>query len=149
MSSTEEIVHDRFPDIEIYIQRVEVPALIEWLEGLTEVSDVQEKGQRTVLTLTNQRRDSQDDGKPVTDESPGISSMTCTIVPDAVKGKFTSVWVTPNETKWLTDQDFAREAFSHFQLEIRCSTGSWDGNDEQGWIRITRDGESIVNWLVD
>jgi len=34
-------------------------------------------------------------------------------------------------------------------LETRCSTGSWDGNDEQGWLRLTPDGESIVNWLAD
>ncbi|MFT4712504.1 MAG: hypothetical protein ACJAVI_000876 [Candidatus Azotimanducaceae bacterium] len=130
-----EIRDGRYPDIEIYMQRVEPPALIEWLKSKLQVTNRQEKGKSIVLTLGAKNL-----------EAPPV---TCTIVPDAVKGHFTSVWITPNETKWLTDQDFARDAFEHFQLETRCSTGSWDGNDEQGWLRLTQNGESIVNWLAD
>jgi len=139
-----EIEDGRFPDIEIYIQRVEVSALIDWLSTLMGVTDVQQKGKSTVLTL---------EGSPTAgtdiNDADNKKPMICTIVPDAVKGKYTSVWITPNETDWMTDHQFARTAFEHFQLETRCSTGSWDGNDEEGWIRITPDGESIVNWLVD
>jgi hypothetical protein len=130
-----EILNGRYPDIEIYMQRVELSALIEWLKSKLQVTDTQEKGKSIVLTLGLKK-----------DEEPPVN---CTIVPDAVKGHFTSVWITPNKTHWLTDQDFAREAFEHFQLETRCSTGSWDGNDEQGWLRLTQNGESIVNWLAD
>ena len=130
-----EIRDGRYPDIEIYMQRVELPELIEWLKSKLQVTNRQEKGKSIVLTL----------GAKNVEEPP----VTCTIVPDAVKGHFTSVWITPNETKWLTDEEFARDAYEHFQLEIRCSTGSWDGNDEQGWLRLTQNGESIVNWLAD
>lgn len=130
-----EIVDGRYPDIEIYMRRIELPVLIEWLQSRLQVTQVEQKGKSTVLTL---------DEKNIK-EPP----MICTIVADAVKGQFTSVWITPNKTPWLTDQDFAREAFKQFQLETRCSTGSWDGNDEQGWLRFTPNGESIVNWLAD
>ncbi len=140
MNEQNDFPYDRYPDIEIYIQRVELPPLIEWLNARLEVSHIEEKSKSTVLQLVNKRVD---------DTAARRTSMVCTIVPDAVKGKFTSVWITPNDTEWLTDRDFALEAHNHFQLETRCSTGSWDGNDEQGWLRITPDGESIVNWLAD
>ena len=131
---------DRYPDIEIYIQQVKLPELVDWLTSRLEVSSIEEKGKSTVLMLMNTNDD---------DIIANGTSMVCTIVPEAVEGNFTSVWITPNNTEWLTDRDFAREAHNHFQLETRCSTGSWDGNDEQGWLRLTPDGESIVNWLAD
>ena len=131
---------DRYPDIEIYIQQVKLPELVDWRTSRLEVSSIEEKGKSTVLMLMNTNDD---------DIIANGTSMVCTIVPEAVKGNFTSVWITPNNTEWLTDRDFAREAHNHFQLETRCSTGSWDGSDEQGWLRLTPDGESIVNWLAD
>lgn len=145
MNEPNEPQNDRYPDIEIYIQRVELSELINWLQTRLEVTDIQEQGKSTVLSLGS----SVGNDTAMTNSSKTNSSMTCTIVPDAVKGKFTSVWIKPNNTSWLTDRDFALEALDHFQLETRCSTGSWDGNDEQGWLRLTPDSESIVNWLAD
>ena len=140
MNKQNDFPSDRYPDIEVYIQQVKLSEIVDWLTSRLDVSTVEERGKSTVLMLINTNAD---------DIVANGTLMTCTIVPDAVKGNFTSIWITPNDTEWLTDRDFALEAHNHFGLETRCSTGSWDGNDEQGWLRLTPDGESIVNWLAD
>lgn len=100
---------DRYPDIEIYIQQIQLPELVDWLTSRLEVSSIEEKGKSTVLMLMNSNGD---------DVVANGTSMACTIVPEAVKGNFTSVWITPNNTEWLTDRDFAREAHNHFSWKL-------------------------------
>ena len=73
---------DRYPDIEIYIQQVKLPELVDWLTSRLEVSSIEEKGKSTVLMLMNTNDD---------DIIANGTSMVCTIVPEAVKGNFTSV----------------------------------------------------------
>jgi hypothetical protein len=70
-----EILNGRYPDIEIYMQRVELSALIEWLKSKLQVTNTQEKGKSIVLTL----------GLKKTEEPP----VNCTIVPDAVNRSLT------------------------------------------------------------
>jgi hypothetical protein len=114
---------DDFPDIEIYIKRPSLDALVS--VGL--VSHLT-RGTTTEVLLLDQ--------------------TSCIIVENAVKGGYTSVWFKSNQTPWATDRDCALAAWSHFQIETRCSSGGWNGLDEQGWLRFTEAGETVVNWFV-
>lgn len=72
--------------------------------------------------------------------------MTCNISENVAKGGFTSVWFKTNETPWENDHECAVSAFDYFQIETRCSTGGWEGEDDGGWLRITDKGSQTVNW---
>ncbi|MCB1646302.1 MAG: hypothetical protein KDI36_12660 [Pseudomonadales bacterium] len=117
-----------YPDIEIYLKRVPVEDILSWLDGLIGICESTQRGEKTEVILTD--------------------NVPCTIFENAVKGGYTSVWFRENRSPWLTDEACAEVAFAHFGVEVRCSTGSWEGEDEQGWIRFTKDGRSVVNWLA-
>lgn len=125
---------DRFPDIEIYIKRPELSDVIAWLE--------RRFGSANLASL-----------KKETDDEAlvcrlGAEDIECVIVPNAVKGGYMSVWFKSTDTPWPSDRDCALEALSEFGLEVRCSAGSWEeGSDNGGWLRITPNGETKVNWL--
>lgn len=119
-----------YPDIEIYLKRIETDAIIEWLGSIFEDVNSAPRGNATVCTLTTR------DGH----------RFDCTITEKVAKGGFVSVWFKSDKTPWATDKDCAQAAFEHFQVEVRCSRGGWEGEDEAGWIRITDKGEQIVNW---
>jgi hypothetical protein len=128
MSTPDSKVEDDFPDIEIYVKRPDVGALIVWIETkMGPVSHVT-RGSTTTVQLPDQ--------------------TSCIIVENAVKGGYTSVWFKSKQTPWATDRDCALAAWTHFQLETRCSSGGWNGLDEQGWLRFTDAGETIVNWFA-
>ncbi len=116
---------DSFPDIEIYIKRVSVDDVLAWLRGVfTEVE--------VLRTEPNTRCK--------------IGAMFCTISDQVAKGGYVSVWFESNETPWKTDRDCGRDAYQHFKVEVRCSTGGWEGEDDGGWFRFTEKGEQVVNW---
>ena len=119
---------DGFPDIEIYIKRPSLDALVAWIEVSVGLVSHVTRGTTTEVLLLDQ--------------------TSCIIVENAVKGGYTSVWFKSNQTPWATDRDCALAAWSHFQIETRCSSGGWNGLDEQGWLRFTEAGETVVNWFV-
>lgn len=120
---------DRFPDIEIYIKRPALADLLAWLQRRFGAVEILRHGDSLTCML-------------------GEEPVECVIVENAVKGGFTSLWFKSQSTPWTTDRDCAVEALAEFGLEIRCSTGSWQEEaDSEGWLRITGDGESNVNWL--
>ena len=117
---------EKFPDIEIYLKRVETAAIVAWLESTFSKIEVIRSEPSTQCKI---------DGE-----------MRCTITEQVAKGGYCSVWFENNLTPWTTDRDCAVAAFTHFQCETRCSTGGWEGEDDGGWLRITEKGEQIVNW---
>lgn len=121
-----------FPDIEIYLKRPEMPALLGWLDAAMGPVEATTKGGTATVTLRAGSTDPQ----------------ICVIVTNAVKGGYTSVWFKTDQTPWATDRDCALAAWAALQIEVRCSNGGWDGLDEQGWRRFTHDGETVVNWFV-
>lgn len=121
-----------FPDIEIYLKRPDMPALLAWLEATIGPVEAITQGDTSTVTLG----------------ADGTEPLTCIIVSNAVKGGYTSVWFKSNQTPWATDRDCALAAWAALQIEVRCSNGGWDGLDEQGWRRFTHDGETVVNWFV-
>ena len=121
---------DTYPDIEIYIKRPAVEDIIAWLEERFHVIERKTRGASIILTL-------------------GTGSLEVVIVENAVKGGYASVWFKRGDMPWSSDAECTREAFTRFGLEVRCSSGPWqEGQDEGGWLRITGQGESIVNWLT-
>jgi hypothetical protein len=118
---------EKFPDIEIYLKRVESGDILKWLEqvfGNLEVT-------RTEPSIRCK-----------------INGMFCTITEQVAKGGFSSIWFESNQTPWHTDKDCARVAYEHFKTDTRCSTGGWEGDEEDngGWFRISDKGEQVVNW---
>jgi hypothetical protein len=134
----------RFPDLEIYIKRVDVEAVTAWLQSNFTLVRTETTSEHTVCHL-------QSNDKP---GKPGLSDqadMQCVILQKAVKGGYVSVWFKQNNTAWDTDRDCAEQAYAYFSAlgdtEIRCSTGGWLGEDEGGWFRFTKDGIQTVNWF--
>jgi hypothetical protein len=115
-------MEEPYPDIEIYIEATTRDAIVEWLEShFSVVADVQ-----NITLLRNDK------------------SVKCLIVPDATDG-FTSVWFSPNHTPWKTDLECSQSAYQHFQVEIRCSTGSWQ-EDTPGWMKVNGEGCAEISW---
>jgi len=159
------LMNEAYPDLEIYIKRVESKLILKWLtDRLLDDGTTLEKTEVKSNTLL------------CTFKKDGCK-LSCAIVDKAVKGGYVSVWFKENRTPWKTDRDFALAAFEFFKLEVRCSTGPWEdhlnegsnedlnerkheskheSNDESahedsdkgGWIRFTIEGEKIVNWLT-
>ncbi len=117
------------PDIEIYLKRVETDDILRWLSEHFEVGDTEKKGDSLQVSLKH-------DG----------SAVTCMLLEGAARGGYTSIWFRENKTPWPDDATCAQEAFKRFHKEVRYANGSWDNQDDGGWVRLTSDGESIVNW---
>lgn len=125
---------DMQSDIEIYIKHTTAKEIISWLESLFEkVSPLKHSGKVSLLSCTNQQ-----------------SNFQVEIVSEAVGKNFTSVWFQSDKTPWKSDLNCAKEAFLHFQSEVRCSEGDWKEEDEipekQLWWRVNEDGEKRVIW---
>lgn len=128
---------DHYPDLEIYIKRCTTDGILDWLGARFNLSETQSHKLKTSCRLTAPNSIS--------------SRMKCIILEKAVKGGYTSVWIKNNQTIWNTDRECALDAFAYFSdapdVEIRCSTGAWRGEDEAGWLSFKADGERIVNWF--
>ncbi len=118
-------------DVEIYVKRVELKDILNWLASHFDIKAETRKGEILEVTL-----------------AAGNIEFACKIFEKAARGGYTSIWFTENHTPWEDDLSCAREAFRTFAAETRCINGNWDGNEEDsgGWIRITADGEAVVNW---
>lgn len=111
-----------YPDIEFYIKAASREAIIKWLATHFSVTSNAQK-----ITLSRIEK-----------------TVECLIVPDAVDD-FTSVWLSPNHTPWTTDLECSQSAYQHFQVEIRCSTGSWQ-DESPGWLIVNGEGYSEISW---
>ena len=117
-------------DIEIYLKRVATTDIINWLSKYFEVLDQESESASQKIQLRF-------NGEP----------LECTLLEGAASGGYTSLWFKDNYTPWPDDEACTRDAFDHFKSEIRFANGSWDDTgDEEGWIRLSGDGESVVNW---
>jgi hypothetical protein len=122
---------DAFPDIEIYVKRVELDAVTAWLSQYFEITGTKDTREGVVFELKNDDQE----------------AFECVVAENVVKGGFASVWFKRNVTKWQTDRECAVDANEYFKLEVRCSTGGWDGEDEGGWFRFIDDDIKTVNWF--
>ena len=120
-----------FPDIEIYIKNLKINEINAWLDTFGRVSSISQIGSTAVVQLCNAERE-----------------IECRILENAVDPGFTSICFSPNKTKWETDLQCARDAFTYFQLEVRCSTGGWNENsiEDEDWFKINRDGIHRIKW---
>jgi len=120
-----------FPDIEIYIKNLKINELNAWLGTCWEISSTSQIGSTAVLQLCNAQR-----------------KLECRILENAIEPGFTSIFFSPNKTKWETDLQCARDAFTYFQLEVRCSTGGWNenSNEDEDWFKIDSDGIHRIKW---
>ena len=122
---------EAFPDIEIYVKRVELDAVRTWLSKHFEITNSKNTREGVVFDLKN----------------PAKEAFQCVVAENVVKGGFASIWFKKNVTQWHTDRDCAIDAYAYFQLEVRCSTGGWEGEDEGGWFRFVDDDIKTVNWF--
>ena len=120
-----------FPDIEIYVKNLRVSEINIWLEKFFGVRLISKIGATTLVYLSN----------PVED-------LECRILENAAEPDFTSIYFSPNKTVWETDLECAKDAFGHFQLEVRCSASSWTENSQEGedWFKINSEGTHRIKW---
>ena len=119
---------DKFPDIEIYLLKVDPSQISEWLSH--------QFGELTEIKHTS---------KSVTWQTSG---MDIQFTQDVAK-KFSSLWFKTNNTPWNNDLECAREAHSALGVEVRCSVAGWQEEDDQpGWIKLIRGNEKPFDWDI-
>ena len=123
----------RPPDIEIYVKRVDLESIQNWLKEHFIVEGRETKGDAMELRLAF-------------DEV----RLDCIIVERAVKGGYTSVWFKQNNTPGDSDEACALAAHNYLDAETRCSISGWQTGDDDrgGWYRFTNGERSTVNWLA-
>lgn len=73
-------------------------------------------------------------------------SLPTRVIEDAAPG-FTSLWIDSPHSPWPDDIACAREAFAHFQTDVRATPGSWvEGDDPDLWWHIDSKGEGLLHW---
>ena len=121
-------------DIEIYVKDQTLDDIFAWLNTCFNAIDISKNKGKLAMVKCH------------TDNT----SFDVEIVSEAVGKRFISLWFQSEQTPWHTDLDCAREAFEHFQTEIRCSEGDWTESEglpeKQLWWRINQDGEKLVQW---
>ncbi|MEH6625961.1 MAG: hypothetical protein V7739_05935 [Motiliproteus sp.] len=123
---------ENHPDIEIYLKAVPAAAVEAWLkQRFSQVELLKQKRQIHHFLATH-------DGH----EIPIL------VIEKAVKN-FTSVLFESDQTPWQQDILCAREAYSHFNKEIRCIASSWsEGEEPDEWIAINEEGEEPIIWRI-
>lgn len=119
------------PDIEIYIANTKAADVLTWL-----ATRFAEHGQPRPAGKRQWRQQLQFEGR----------TIPVLVIEEASPG-FTSVWFDSPQTPWADDMACAREAFAHFQQEVRAIAGSWDEEaDPDEWWRIDVQGETVIRW---
>lgn len=121
------------PDIEIYLHDTPATDVLAWLAARFPASNG-----KTRPAGKKQWRLSVRDGD---------QDIPVLVIEEASPG-FTSVWFDSPHTPWADDISCAREAFTHFQREIRATPGSWaEGDDPDRWWHIQAHGEEgFITW---
>lgn len=122
-----------YPDIEIYLRTDNTECIIDWLSNCFDsVTSARTSGKLIQLIgcLCGQ-------------------SIPITVIRQAAGEKYTSVTFDSNNTPWTSDLECARAVFRYTGIEVRCSTGSWEEQEELGvkdWWNISEQGECRVSW---
>lgn len=122
---------EQLNDLEIYIEGEPLEAIKDWLlrsfpEG--EVRRESKKGFRF-------------DGRYQQQSTP------ITVVKNAGRTGFTSIWVQNRNAPWENDIEMGRDAFAALQANIRCIESAWQkGDDPDQWLEISAQGEHIIRW---
>ncbi|WP_211829430.1 hypothetical protein [Kistimonas asteriae] len=121
------------PDIEIYVKRTPIDAILSWLETCADdMSDVTQQGRSHSLTLT-------------------LNSQTIpvTVVEDAAGKAWTSIWLNSPDTPWESDVDCARACHTALNCQIRCNGAFWqeESANMDEWWQIAENGEErLIEW---
>ncbi|CAM3809793.1 hypothetical protein [Parendozoicomonas haliclonae] len=124
---------DNQTDIEIYLMKQPVDAIIEWLgETFDNCSEADVRGRSYNLTVTHNEQ-----------------SIPVNIVENAAGKAWTSVWFDSTSTPWHCDADCARSAHKMLAGRVRCNASFWQegaGNMDE-WLEIGQDGsEKLIDW---
>ncbi|MDR5867180.1 hypothetical protein [Halomonas koreensis] len=122
---------ERYPDIEIYLARVEPGAVDAWLGEALDAPPLAAAGKHRWRTRGYH------DG----------AEIPVLMVEKAADG-FASLWFDSAETPWAADADCAREAAARLGCEVRCSLGGWQpGDDPDRFLQVKADGsEATIDW---
>ena len=125
---------NRYPDIEIYVRAVSLETIEAWLNTIFNevqlIHDKKQSGSSHQYTLRYQEQ-----------------SILLLVIENAIDD-FISLWFQSSITPWADDITCAREAYAFFDQEVRCSTGSWqeDNDDQDQWFFINEDGDGVLCW---
>lgn len=120
---------ERYPDIEIYLMKVDPKALTTWLAAVLD--------------------DFHEHTAQLWQGSYAGQKMEVLFDPKAEKN-FASLWFKQNHTPWLTDLDCARAAHAALGCEVRCQASGWseeEGETDAGWIKLIRGEEKPFSWF--
>ncbi|MFG6668357.1 hypothetical protein ACGK9R_14790 [Halomonas sp. HNIBRBA4712] len=122
---------ERFPDIEVYLARVELDAINAWLEKAIDAPALTPAGKQK--WKSSGRRDG--------------AEVPVLLVEKAADG-FASLWFDSAHTPWPSDQACARAAAAALGVEVRCSLGGWSpGDDPDAFYQVRPDGEETrIAW---
>lgn len=122
---------ERYPDIEIYLAKVERDAIDTWLGETIEASALVSAGKLRWRSRGRHRGD----------------VIPLLLVEKAADG-FASLWLDSPATPWATDTELARAAAAALDCEVRCSLGGWHpGDDPDRFLRIFPNGdEAVIEW---
>lgn len=120
----------RYPDIEIYLKRIDSDAISRWLQQRFEqCSPLHQQGTSSHYRIAH---------------GPHCISV---LVVEKAQGIFTSLAFDSDQTPWPTDLDCAREAAVYFDCEVRCNASGWqEGDDPDEWLSISAEGEKLISW---
>ncbi|WP_252109498.1 MULTISPECIES: hypothetical protein [unclassified Halomonas] len=117
---------ERFPDIEVYLAKVEFEALNAWLFDTIKAPALRPAGKNKW-------------------KSQGLkdgAEVPVLLVENAADG-FASLWFDSAHTPWPTDQACATAAAPALGVEVRCSLGGWSpGDDPDAFWQVRPNGEA-------
>lgn len=121
----------RYPDIEIYLPKVTIDALDNWLAEAIGAKPLAPAGNQKWRTL----------GRHEGREIPVL------LIEKAADG-FASLWFDSPATPWTTDLTCANDAARRLGCEVRCTLAGWTpGDDPDRFLQVLPDGtEREIEW---
>ncbi|WP_447956419.1 hypothetical protein [Vreelandella sp. EE7] len=122
---------ERFPDIEVYIAKLDLERLNGWLDHVIDAAPLAPAGKHQWRT----RGAHQGQVIPV-------------LVMDKTADGFASLWFDSAHTPWENDQACAQAAAEALETEVRCSLGGWSpGDDPDAFWQVLPDGQQArIAW---